>query len=259
MKVREKLMRKVMAVVIAAATIFSISGGTKVVPVKAAGEVAEIVESGVKYATFEEAASHVNNNDTIKMLADATESRIVSIGDKNLTIDLNDKNLTITRISIDRALTIKNGSMSAEIDNACPGSGYNAPLTMSNVKLNTTYFQWMPNDGVVLENGTTVTVSNPTSAQCWFEKLTMQESCVFKVGTNAYISNYGNVTNGLDVKEFLPEGYSFNATGTGILDQQRNNASNYVLRYRQLSDSQFLTVALNPNTYVYDGNEKNLP
>ena len=39
MKVREKLMRKVMAVVIAAATIFSISGGTKVVPVKAAGEV----------------------------------------------------------------------------------------------------------------------------------------------------------------------------------------------------------------------------
>ncbi len=256
MKVREKLMRKVMAVVIAAATIFSISGGTKVVPVKAAGEVAEIVESGVKYATFEEAASHVNNNDTIKMLADATESRIVSIGDKNLTIDLNDKNLTITRISIDRALTIKNGSMSAEIDNACPGSGYNAPLTMSNVKLNTTYFQWMPNDGVVLENGTTVTVSNPTSAQCFFEKLTMQESCVFKVGTNAYISNYGNVTNGLDVKEFLPEGYSFNATGTGILDQQRNNASNYVLRYRQLSDSQFLTVALNPNTYVYDGNEK---
>lgn len=39
MKVREKLMRKVMAVVIAAAAIFSISGGTKVVPVKAAGEV----------------------------------------------------------------------------------------------------------------------------------------------------------------------------------------------------------------------------
>ena len=39
MKVRERLMRKVMAVVIAAATIFSISGGTKVVPVKAAVEV----------------------------------------------------------------------------------------------------------------------------------------------------------------------------------------------------------------------------
>lgn len=44
MKVREKLMRKVMAVVIAAATIFSISGGTKVVPVKAAVEVAEVLD-----------------------------------------------------------------------------------------------------------------------------------------------------------------------------------------------------------------------
>ena len=45
MKVREKLMRKVMAVVIAAAAIFSISGGTKVVPVKAAVEVAEILDN----------------------------------------------------------------------------------------------------------------------------------------------------------------------------------------------------------------------
>lgn len=259
MKVRERLMRKVMAVVIAAATIFSISGGTKVVPVKAAVEVAEVLdETGMKiagYTTFEVAARNVYNNYTIKMLADATETCSVDIGNKNLTIDLNDKNLTITRISIDRALTIKNGSMSAQIDNACQGSGYNAPLTMSNVKLNTTYFQWMPDDGVALESGTTVTVSDPTSAQCFFEKLTMQESCVFKVGTNAYISNYGNVTNGLDVKEYLPEGYSFNATGTRILDQQGNNASNYVLRYRQLSDSQ-LTVTLNPDTYVYDGNEK---
>lgn len=257
-----------MAVVIAAATIFSISGGTKVVPVKAAVEVAEVLDNNgmsiAKYTTFEAAASHVNNNDTIKMLADATESRIVSIGDKNLTIDLNGKNLTITRISIDRALTIKNGSMSAEIDNACPGSGYNAPLTMSNVKLNTTEFQWMPNDGVVLENGTTVTVSDPTRAQCWFEKLTMQESCVFKVGTNAYISNYGNVTNGLDaVTDFVPEGYSIGVyqapLGTDryvtIADKDGIIATNYELRYRQLSDSQ-LTVTLNPDTYVYDGNEK---
>ena len=60
MKVRERLMRKVMAVVIAAATIFSISGGTKVVPVKAAVEVAEVLdETGMKiagYTTFEVAA-----------------------------------------------------------------------------------------------------------------------------------------------------------------------------------------------------------
>lgn len=257
MKVREKLMRKVMAVVIAAATIFSISGGTKVVPVKAAGEVAEIVESGVKYATFEDAVAAALDGQTIRLLSNYENSTgNVSIGNKDLTIDLNGKNLTITQISTMNALTIKNGSMSAEIDNW--SSGNLGTLVVDNVKLNTTFFQWMPDDGVVLESGTTVTVSNPTSAQCFFEKLTMQESCVFKVGTNAYISNYEHIANGLDVKEFLPEGYSFNANGTRILDQQGNNASNYVLRYRRLSDSQ-LTVTLNPDTYVYDGNEKNLP
>ena len=255
MKVREKLMRKVMAVVIAAATIFSISGGTKVVPVKAAGDVAEIVESGVKYAMFEDAVTAALDGQTIRLLSNyENPTSNVSIGNKDLTIDLNGKNLTITRISTMNALTIKNGSMSAEIDNW--SSGNSGTLVVDNVKLNTTFFQWMPDDGVVLESGTTVTVSDPTSAQCFFEKLTMEESCVFEVGTNAYISNYEHIANGLDVKEFLPEGYSFNANGTRILDQQRNNASNYVLRYRQLSDSQFLTVALNPDTYVYDGNEK---
>ncbi len=255
MKVREKLMRKVMAVVIVAATIFSISGGTKVVPVKAAGDVAEIVESGVKYAMFEDAVTAALDGQTIRLLSNyENPTSNVSIGNKDLTIDLNGKNLTITRISTMNALTIKNGSMSAEIDNW--SSGNSGTLVVDNVKLNTTFFQWMPDDGVVLESGTTVTVSDPTSAQCFFEKLTMEESCVFEVGTNAYISNYEHIANGLDVKEFLPEGYSFNANGTRILDQQRNNASNYVLRYRQLSDSQFLTVALNPDTYVYDGNEK---
>ena len=212
MKVREKLMRKVMAVVIAAATIFSISGGTKVVPVKAAGEVAEVLdETGMKiagYTTFEVAARNVYNNYTIKMLADATETCSVDIGNKNLTIDLNDKNLTITQISTMNALTIKNGSMSAEIDNANVGN--DPVLTLNDVKLTISHLYWATN---------------------------------------------GGVANGLDVKEFLPEGYRFNAKGTRIFDQQRNEASNYVLRYRRLTDSQ-LTVTLNPDTYVYDGNEK---
>ena len=122
----------------------------------------------------------------------------------------------------------------------------------------------MPDDGVVLESGTTVTVSDSTSAQCFFEKLTMQESCVFKVGTNAYISNYKHDEHGLDaVTDFVPEGYSIGVYqvpwGTDryvtIADKAGNIATNYELRYRQISDSQ-LTVTLNPDTYVYDGNEK---
>lgn len=264
MKVREKLMRKVMAVVIAAATIFSISGGTKVVPVKAAGEVAEVIDdTGMRiagYTTLSAAFVATQNGDTIRLLSDINDTSL-TIGynpgesGKHIILDLNGRNLTMNELNVTYSLMVKNGTMNCRLNNGNSGSGYNAPLTLSSVTLNTTYFQWMPDDGVVLESGTTVTVSDPTSAQCFFEKLTMQESCVFKVGTNAYISNYKRVANGLAVKEFLPEGYSFNATGTGILDQQGNDASNYVLRYRTLLDSQ-LTVTLNPDTYVYDGNEK---
>lgn len=251
MKVREKLMRKVMAVVIAAATIFSISGGTKVVPVKAAGEVAEIVETHIKYATFEEAVANATTGQTIQLLCNyENPTSDVTIGNKDLTIDLAERKLTVSGIATPNALTIKNGIMSANINNW--SVGHNSVLTLCDVELTTSHFYWATNVGVALEGTSQVDM---VGDYCWLEKLTMQESCVFEVGTNAYINNYGNVANGLDVKEFLPEGYRFNAKGTRIFDQQRNEASNYVLRYRRLTDSQ-LTVTLNPDTYVYDGNEK---
>ena len=251
MKVREKLMRKVMAVVIAAATIFSISGGTKVVPVKAAGEVAEIVETHIKYATFEDAVANATTGQTIQLLCNyENPTSDVTIGNKDLTIDLAERKLTVSGIATPNALTIKNGIMSANINNW--SVGHNSVLTLSDVELTTSHFYWATNGGVALEGTSQVDM---VGDYCWLEKLTMQESCVFEVGTNAYINNYGNVANGLDVKEFLPEGYRFNAKGTRIFDQQRNEASNYVLRYRRLTDSQ-LTVTLNPDTYVYDGNEK---
>lgn len=251
MKVREKLMRKVMAVVIAAATIFSISGGMKVVPVKAAGEVAEIVETHIKYATFEEAVANATTGQTIQLLCNyENPTSDVTIGNKDLTIDLAERKLTVSGIATPNALKIKNGIMSANINNW--SVGHNSVLTLSDVELTTSHFYWATNGGVALEGTSQVDM---VGDYCWLEKLTMQESCVFEVGTNAYINNYGNVANGLDVKEFLPEGYRFNAKGTRIFDQQRNEASNYVLRYRRLTDSQ-LTVTLNPDTYVYDGNEK---
>ena len=244
-------MRKVMAVVIAAATIFSISGGTKVVPVKAAGEVAEIVETHIKYATFEDAVANATTGQTIQLLCNyENPTSDVTIGNKDLTIDLAERKLTVSGIATPNALTIKNGIMSANINNW--SVGHNSVLTLSDVELTTSHFYWATNGGVALEGTSQVDM---VGDYCWLEKLTMQESCVFEVGTNAYINNYGNVANGLDVKEFLPEGYRFNAKGTRIFDQQRNEASNYVLRYRRLTDSQ-LTVTLNPDTYVYDGNEK---
>ena len=273
MKVREKLMRKVMAVVIAAATIFSLSGGTKVVPVKAAGDVAEIVDLNEnlrgQYGTLPEAFVAAQNGDTIRLLSDINDTSL-TIGynsgesGKHIILDLNGRNLTMNELNVTYSLMVKNGTMNCRLNNAVQGPGHNAPLTISKVNFSTSFLQWMPDDGVILKDGTTVTVSDSTSAKCWLEKLTMQESCVFKVGTNAYISNYGNVTNGLGaVTDFVPEGYSIGVYQVPwgidqyvtIVDKAGNIATNYELRYRTLRDSQ-LTVALNPDTYVYDGNEK---
>jgi hypothetical protein len=221
------------------------------VPVKAAGEVAEIVETHIKYATFEEAVANATTGQTIQLLCNyENPTSDVTIGNKDLTIDLAERKLTVSGIATPNALTIKNGIMSANINNW--SVGHNSVLTLCDVELTTSHFYWATNGGVALEGTSQVDM---VGDYCWLEKLTMQESCVFEVGTNAYINNYGNVANGLDVKEFLPEGYRFNAKGTRIFDQQRNEASNYVLRYRRLTDSQ-LTVTLNPDTYVYDGNEK---
>ena len=273
MKVRERLMRKVMAVVIAAATIFSISGGTKVVPVKAAGEVAEVLDLNEnlrgQYGTLPEAFVAAQNGDTIRLLSDISDTSL-TIGynpvesGKHIILDLNGRNLTMNELNVTYSLMVKNGTMNCRLTNGNTGSGYNAPLTISKVNFSTSFLQWMPDDGVVLESGTTVTVSDSTSAQCFFEKLTMQESCVFKVGTNAYISNYKHDEHGLDaVTDFVPEGYSIGVyqapLGTDqyvtIADKAGNIATNYELRYRTLRDSQ-LTVKFNPDTYVYDGNEK---
>lgn len=263
MKVREKLMRKVMAVVIAAATIFSISGGTKVVPVKAAGDVAEVVESGVKYAMFEDAVAAALDGQTIRLLSNyENPTSNVSIGNKDLTIDLSGYNLNIEQIETENSLTITNGGgVSANIRNA--SVGHNSVLTLRNVKLTISFFYWDTNGGVALEGTSQVDM---IGNYCWFEKLTMQESCVFKVGPAAYIKNHGNVLDGLAaVTDFVPEGLKVGSyressssadTAVTIVDKDGHIASNYELRYRQLSDSQFLTVALNPNTYVYDGNEK---
>lgn len=264
MKVREKLTRKVMAVAMSVAAIVATIGGTKVVTVKAAGEVAEVIgDAGNiigQYTTLSAAFVATQNGYTIRLLSDINDSSL-TIGHgsgedgKHIILDLNGKNLTIDEMNVTYSLMVKNGTMSCRLTNSNSGAGYNAPLTISNVNFSTSFLNWMPDDGIILKDGTTVTVSSSTNAQCWLEKLTMQESCVFKVGSNAHISNYNHVTNGLEVKEFLPEGYSFDANGTRILNQQGNDASNYVLCYRRLSDP-LLSVTLNPDTYVYDGNEK---
>lgn len=268
MKVREKLMRKVMAVVIAAATIFSISGGTKVVPVKAAGEVAEIVDLNGnlrgQYGTLPEAFVAAQNGDTIRLLDNIDNSSLMigynsGEGNKHIKLDLNSKRLILGTLNVSYSLEIKNGSMTAYINNVSSSGSYGALVVDGATLILPTGMQWLSDDGMQLKNGSYVELQTGTFD---LTKLTMEKDCIFSINCDSGISNYGRPGNGFDaVKDYIPEGYSigsfqrYSDTIQTILDENGGNATNYVLRYRRLSDSQ-LTVTLNPDTYVYDGNEK---
>ena len=269
MKVREKLMRKVMAVVIAAATIFSISGGTKVVPVKAAVEVAEVLDNtGMRisgYTTLSAAFVATQNGDTIRLLSDINDTSL-TIGynpgesGKHIILDLNGRNLTMNELNVTYSLMVKNGNMTAYINNGNSSGSYGALVVDGATLILPTGMQWLSDDGMQLKNGSYVELQ---TGRFNLTKLTMEENCIFSINCNDGIFNYGRPGNGFDaVKDYIPEGYSIGAfqrysdTIQTILDENGGNATNYVLRYRKLSDSQLLTVKFNPNTYVYDGNEK---
>ena len=268
MKVREKLMRKVMAVVIAAATIFSISGGTKVVPVKAAVEVAEVLDNtGMRisgYTTLSAAFVATQNGDTIRLLSDINDTSL-TIGynpgesGKHIILDLNGRNLTMNELNVTYSLMVKNGNMTAYINNGNSSGSYGALVVDGATLILPTGMQWLSDDGMQLKNGSYVELQ---TGRFNLTKLTMEENCIFSINCNDGIFNYGRPGNGFDaVKDYIPEGYSIGAfqrysdTIQTILDENGGNATNYVLRYRRLSDSQ-LTVTLDPDTYVYDGNEK---
>ena len=268
MKVREKLMRKVMAVVIAAATIFSISGGTKVVPVKAAVEVAEVLDNtGMRisgYTTLSAAFVATQNGDTIRLLSDINDTSL-TIGynpgesGKHIILDLNGRNLTMNELNVTYSLMVKNGNMTAYINNGNSSGSYGALVVDGATLILPTGMQWLSDDGMQLKNGSYVELQ---TGRFNLTKLTMEENCIFSINCNDGIFNYGRPGNGFDaVKDYIPEGYSIGAfqrysdTIQTILDENGGNATNYELRYRRLSDSQ-LTVTLNPDTYVYDGNEK---
>lgn len=269
MKVREKLMRKVMAVVIAAATIFSISGGTKVVPVKAAVEVAEVVDLNEnlrgQYGTLPEAFVAAQNGDTIRLLSDINDTSL-TIGynpgesGKHIILDLDGRNLTMNELNVTYSLMVKNGNMTAYINNGNSSGSYGALVVDGATLILPTGMQWLSDDGMQLKNGSYVELQ---TGRFNLTKLTMEENCIFSINCNDGIFNYGRPGNGFDaVKDYIPEGYSIGAfqrysdTIQTILNENGGNATNYVLRYRKLSDSQLLTVKFNPNTYVYDGNEK---
>lgn len=255
----KKLVTGLIMACIFAVVIFS---GKNSVKVQAAdGDVAIVTDGNGdeigSYATLADAFAAAQNGYTICIISDIYDPS-ASIGyndgehNKHIIIDLNSKSVTLQMMNFDYSLYVKNGTLNCGITNASVGFT-NAMLTLSNVKFITDDINWMTNDGICLNNGSNVTLNG---SQCWFEKLKMDTDCVFTVQNSNGLSNFGNIADGFDgVKEFVPEGLS--VEGTTIIDDETGaRATDFILRYRSLSDDADVAVSIDPKTYVYDGKEK---
>ena len=254
-----RVLMRLITVCILAVVMFSVKGTWLVRASE--GDVAVVVDGeGTEvgsYATLPEAFVACSNGDTIRILSDINEPDL-AIGynqgedNKHIILDLNGKSVTIQMLDVDYSLYIMNGTLTASISNGNINST-NALLTVSNVNIYTDMLSWMTDDGVSIKNGSNITLNG---SSCWFEKLFMDKNCVFSVKSWSGVGNYEYFADGLDgVKDFLPEGLSIKNT-TIIDDATGAKATDFVLRYRSLSDTSEIAVSINPKSYVYDGKEK---
>ena len=255
----KKLVTGLIVACVFAVVIFA---GKNSVKVQAAdGDVAIVTDDNGdeigSYAALADAFAAAQNGYTICIISDIDDPS-ASIGynngehNKHIIMDLNNKSVTLQSMNFDYSLYVKNGTLNCGITNSSVGFT-NAMLTLSNVKFITDSINWMTNDGIYLNNSSNVTLNG---SQCWFEKLKMDTDCVFTVQNSDGLSNYGNVADGFDgVKEFVPEGLS--VEGTTIIDDETGaKATDFILRYRSLSDDADVAVSIDPKSYVYDGKEK---
>lgn len=104
--------------------------------VKVGQYVAEV--NGAKYATLTEAIDAATNDQTVKLLADATEDVVIS---KSITLDLGGKTLTNTNVG-KATISVTSGTVTVKNGNVVGGTGYynievtknsNANLTLTDV------------------------------------------------------------------------------------------------------------------------------
>lgn len=258
MKTR-RLLTQIITVCILAVVMLSVKNTLLVSA--AEGDVAVVIDNGGaevgSYATLPEAFVACRNGYTIRILSDINEPDL-AIGydqgedNKHIILDLNGKSVTLQMLHVDYSLYIMNGTLTASISNGNVNFT-NALLTVSNANIYTDMLSWMTDDGVSIKNGSNVTLNG---SSCWFEKLFMDKDCVFSVKNGDGVGNYVHFADGLDgVKDFLPEGLSIK-DATIIVDATGSKATDFVLRYRSLSDTSEIAVIIDPNSYVYDGKEK---
>ncbi len=222
--------------------------------------------SEVDYTSLPAAVTAAENGETVTLLHNCDASAInlnhnTELSNKKIIIDLGGHKLQIQEIDTECALTIQNGTFYGSINHGAN----NGKLLLKNLKGEIEDLQWMPDDGVWLENSQLSTSGN----QFFVEKLSLDENSVLSI-KNTGITNYGtarfsDVEDALGgIKEFLPYGYQLaqkkpysNAADTynTVVDENGELAVNILLKYKRLTDPETV-ITVDTSSVVYDGTSK---
>ena len=232
-------------------------------------QIAKLTKSNgteVDYTSLPDAVTAAENGDTVTLLHNCDASSInlrhdTELSNKKIIIDLGGHKLQIQEIDTEHALTIQNGTFYGSINHGAN----DGELRLKNLKGKIKDLQWMPKEGVWLENSQLSTSGN----QFFVEKLSLDEKSVLSI-KNTGITNYGtarfsDVEDALGgIKEFLPYGYQLaqkkpysNAADTynTVVDENGELAVNILLKYKRLTDPEAV-ITVDTSSVVYDGTSK---
>ena len=244
-------------------------GGTCMICAEPDVPIAKLTKSNgseVDYTSLPAAVTAAGNGDTVTLLHNCDASAInlnhyTELSNKKIIIDLGGHKLQIQEIDTECALTIQNGTFYGSINHGAN----DGELRLKNLKGKIEDLQWMPKEGVWLENSQLSTSGN----QFFVEKLSLDEKSVLSI-KNTGITNYGtarfsNVEDALGgIKEFLPYGYQLaqkkpysNAADTynTVVDENGELAVNILLKYKRLTDPEAV-ITVDTSSVVYDGTSK---
>lgn len=208
----------------------------------------------------------LQEGDTVKFTRDVyAYSMDVNLGNRILILDLNGHTLMTKNLSTGRNLKIKNGIYRGTIvndrENEMSGVMFeDVTATLSNL-------EWKPVLGAQLQNSHVTVTGNDGTGKCWLELLAMDhDSSLTLAQVPEGIGNHGyysvdELLEASSLDKFLPNGYALVRLNTGaeernaIVDADGNIATNIVLRYRQMTDSD-MVITLDKTEYVYDGTAK---
>lgn len=228
--------------------------------------------NGREYTTIDDAISNARNNDTICLLMNYENSSLyLNFGNKDITFDLQNHKLKAGTVEAVNSLVIKNGELTAD-QLKTASVGLMTDLTLEDVKVAVSGFQWMSKGTVKFKNSSLLVDATSAPLTTFVHRIEMDKTSRMEMKNPSGLSTYSNfpIEAGktiqdyalYSIKNLLPKNSEIKAeinsynvcTAMKIVDKNTQQPlQNLVLCYKNIADAD---VTVSADSIVYDGNSK---